>query len=167
MLSNDLKRYPSLTKRYRGTAIRYSQKILFWLIVSILFCSSAALCAERLTVAVSVANVRSGPGKNYDLLWKAEKYYPFTVKEKIKGWHKVRDYEGYEGWVWGKLLEKIPAVITKKDKCNIRSGPGTKNDVLFSAERGVPFKVLKRKGQWIRIRHSDGDEGWIHSSLVW
>jgi len=27
--------------------------------------------------------------------------------------------------------------------------------------------VLTRKGNWIQVRHADGDKGWIHKSLVW
>jgi len=34
-------------------------------------------------------------------------------------------------------------------------------------DSGVPFKVLTRKGNWIQVRHADGDKGWIHKSLVW
>jgi len=50
---------------------------------------------------------------------------------------------------------------------NIRSGPGTKNKILFSVDKGIPFKILKKKGKWIHIQHADGDKGWIHKSLVW
>jgi len=39
--------------------------------------------------------------------------------------------------------------------------------IPFSVESGVPFKVLKRKGNWIFIQHGDGDKGWIHKSLTW
>ncbi|MGB5421183.1 MAG: SH3 domain-containing protein, partial [Desulfobacterales bacterium] len=28
-------------------------------------------------------------------------------------------------------------------------------------------KVLEQKGNWIHILHADGDQGWIHDSLVW
>jgi SH3-like domain-containing protein len=38
---------------------------------------------------------------------------------------------------------------------------------VFQAEKGVPFKVLQRKGKWLQIRHADGDKGWIHQKLVW
>jgi SH3-like domain-containing protein len=65
------------------------------------------------------------------------------------------------------LLRKIPAVITNKNKCNVRSGPGPGFDVLFTVGKGIPFKVLKRKDIWIHIEHADGDKGWIHKSLVW
>ncbi|MGD8470221.1 MAG: SH3 domain-containing protein, partial [Desulfobacteraceae bacterium] len=58
-------------------------------------------------------------------------------------------------------------VITNNDACNIRSGPGTSHKILFTVEKGIPFKVLKRQGSWIHIEHADGDKGWIHKSLVW
>lgn len=50
---------------------------------------------------------------------------------------------------------------------NIRSGPGTSHNILFTVEKGIPFKVLKSEGSWIYIEHSDGDKGWIHKALVW
>ena len=56
-------------------------------------------------------------------------------------------------------------VITKKDLCNIRSKPGTKEKILFTVEKGIPFKVLKRKDRWLNVEH--WDKGWIHDSLVW
>ena len=58
-------------------------------------------------------------------------------------------------------------IVVRKDKCNIRSGPGTKYNVTFIAEKGIPFKVINRKKSWIQIEHADGDRGWIHKSLVW
>ncbi|MEA1968433.1 MAG: SH3 domain-containing protein, partial [Thermodesulfobacteriota bacterium] len=41
------------------------------------------------------------------------------------------------------------------------------NAVVFSVEKGVPFKVLQKKGNWMKIEHSDGDVGWIYKTLVW
>ena len=75
--------------------------------------------------------------------------------------------EGDEGWIHGKLLGKEATVITRTDMVNIRSGPGTQHDIVFKAERGVPFRVLKRQGDWVRIQSADGDKGWIHKKLVW
>ncbi len=123
--------------------------------------------AERLTVAVDVANIRSGPGTKYDILWKIGKYHPLNILEKSGSWYHFKDFEGDEGWIHRSLIQKIPAVITRINKCNIRSGPSTGFEILFEVEKGIPFKILKRKGNWIRIEHSDGDKGWIHKSLVW
>ena len=142
-------------------------KIRLAIIVGLcIVCATPAL-AERLTVNSAIANIRSGPGTKYDILWNVEKNHPLFILEKSGNWYRFRDFEGDEGWIHKSLLEKIPAVITIKDKCNVRSGPGTNNDILFTVEKGIPFKVLKKQGNWIQIEHSDGDQGWIHKSLVW
>lgn len=126
-----------------------------------------AASAQRMTVDVSTANIRSGPGTHYDVLWKVERYHPIEVIRKSGNWYYFRDFEGDKGWVYDDLVKKVSSVIVVKDKCNVRSGPGTNNDIVFTVERGVPFKVMDRKGNWIRIQHADGDKGWIHKMLVW
>jgi SH3-like domain-containing protein len=138
-------------------------------IISILFlsCTNLACAGERLTVSVPKANIRSGPGTKYDIIWQVYKYYPLRVIKKTGSWYRFFDFEGDKGWIYRSLVRKIPSVITIKEKCNIRSGPGTKYRVLFTTEKGVAFKVINRKGSWIHVRHSDGDKGWIYKSLVW
>jgi SH3-like domain-containing protein len=129
--------------------------------------SNIAFAFERLTVSVSDANIRSGPGTKYDIIWKVNKYYPINVIKKVGSWYRFVDFEGDEGWIESSLVRKIPAVITIKENCNIRSGPGTKYSVAFQAEKGVAFKIIKRKGSWIHVQHADGDKGWIYNALVW
>ena len=124
--------------------------------------------AERMSVKANKANIRSGPGTSqYEILWEVERYHPVDVIRKQGAWVFFRDFEGDEGWIHGKLLGKEATVITRKDLVNIRSGPGTQHDIAFKAERGVPFRVLKRQGDWIYIQGRDGDKGWIHNKLVW
>jgi len=142
-------------------------KLCAWITFILLMVFSSAASAERLAVSVSVANIRSGPGKNYDILWQIEKYHPLSFFKKSGSWYHFRDFEGDEGWIHKSLVRKIPSIITKKEKCNIRSGPGTGFTILFTVEKGIPFKVIKHKGSWIYIQHADGDRGWIHKSLVW
>lgn len=135
--------------------------LAFWVV----FTQSAL--AERLAITATIANIRSGPGSTYDILWNVQKYYPFEVIKKVGDWYQFRDFEGDTGWVHDSLTDKIPCVITAKPQCNVRKGPGTEYEILFSVGSGVPFKVLEQKGDWIRILHADGDQGWIHDSLVW
>lgn len=144
---------------------------LFYVSVIMLFfivnSSNVAYAGERLAVSVSIANVRSGPGTNYDTLWQVNKYYPIKVIKKAGSWLQFVDFEGDKGWVKSTLVRKIPSVITNKENCNIRSGPGTKYSIVFKTERGVAFKVIKEKGSWIYVQHADGDKGWIYKPLVW
>jgi SH3-like domain-containing protein len=142
-------------------------RLLFLPIVYIVFLSNTALPAERYAVSGGVANIRSGPGTNYEILFKAEKYYPLNIVEKLGNWYQFEDYEGDIGWIHKSLAGKIQSVITTKPKNNIRSGPGTNYRIMFISEQGVPFRVIERKGNWIHVEHSEGHEGWIHKSLVW
>jgi len=122
---------------------------------------------ERLTVKVGNANIRSGPGTEHDLLWQVEQFHPFIIIQKEGDWYKVKDFENDIAWLHKKLLSKTEGVITKKEKCNIRSKPNTSSQILFTVEKGVPFRVLQRKKNWIKIEHADGDVGWIYKTLVW
>jgi SH3-like domain-containing protein len=140
------------------------KSIIIFLLIMLL---TATASAERLAVSAPVANIRSGPGTSHDVLWKVEKYFPIRIIEKSGEWYHFEDFEGDKGWVHQSLVKKIPAVVTKNDACNIRSGPGTSHEIKFTVEKGIPFKVLKQEGSWIHIEHADGDEGWIHKSLVW
>jgi SH3-like domain-containing protein len=130
-------------------------------------CLAAAAHAERLAVGGDVANARSGPGDQFDILWKVEKYHPLLIQEKKGDWRRFRDFEGDEGWINRSLLQDIKTVIVVKDNCNIRSGPGPEHEILFTVGKGIPFKVLEEKDHWLYLEHADGDKGWIHESLVW
>ena len=126
----------------------------------LLFSTSLVTAAERYAVTANIAN-------NHPILFEAEKYYPLIVLKKAGKWFQVKDFEGDVGWIFNTLVQEVTTVITKKSKCNIRTGPSLKDQIAFIAERGVPFLVIGKEGKWIHVRHADGPEGWIHSSLVW
>lgn len=138
----------------------------FFVLFFLLTCSTVAL-AERMMVDVKLANIRKGPGTNTPILWKVEIHHPIETIKKTGNWYYFKDFEGDVGYIHESLVSKTESVITVKDKCNIRTGPGLKNDIAFTAERGVSFKVMERKGDWIHIEHADGDKGWIYKTLVW
>ena len=140
-------------------------RVMLLLAIGILFTTSA--WAERLSVNVPMANIRSGPGTSHKVLWKVEKFHPLEVVVKKGDWYQFKDFEGDRGWIHKDLVASYKSVIVNKNKCNVRSGPGTNQKVIFTVERGVPFKVLKKKGDWMYIQHSDGDKGWIYKKLVW
>jgi len=57
-------------------------------------------------VVTEKANVREGPGLEYDATWEVEKEYPLRVLEVEGNWYKVTDNDGLTGWLhksvtWG------------------------------------------------------------------
>lgn len=147
-------------------SVRFSAAVLaavmIWIVSPI-----DAVAAERMAVKSDIANIRSGPSAKSELLWQIEKYHPVLVIEKKGQWYLFKDFEGDQGWVHASLLDKTPTVIVKVRRCNVRSGPDAKYDVVFTVDKGIPFKVLEVKGRWIKVQHADGDKGWIFKSLVW
>ena len=129
--------------------------------------SNTACAAERMAVKANIANVRSGPGTGYPQLWQIEKYHPILILEKKGDWYKFQDFEGDQGWIHRSLLDKTETVIVKVDHCNVRTGPGTQFDIAFQVGRGIPFRVLQKKGRWYEVQHADGDRGWIFNALLW
>ncbi len=57
-------------------------------------------------------------------------------------------------------------VRVRADAINIRFGPSTQTRVLGGARRGDVFPLLSRQKDWVKIRISDGREGWIAERLV-
>lgn len=54
----------------------------------------------------------------------------------------------------------------KGDNINLRKGPGTKYSILWEYGNGYPLEILRKKGNWVKVRDFEKDTGWIHKSLL-
>ncbi|RJQ68964.1 MAG: hypothetical protein C4519_22390 [Desulfobacteraceae bacterium] len=136
-------------------------------LIVLLIAVPTLLAAERMAVMAASANVRSGPSLQHELLWQVEKYHPLLVVEKKGDWCRFKDFEGDQGWIKASLLDKTNCVIVKVQRCNVRTGPGAEYEIAFNVDKGIPFKVLQTRSQWMQVQHADGDKGWIFNALVW
>ena len=93
--------------------------------------------------------------------------YPLKVVQEDGKYYKVSDFMGREGWVDKAAIGAGRTVVVKVGQGNVRKGPGTKHDLVFRANRGVVFKVLNRKDDWLKVEHESKRVGWISRSLVW
>ncbi len=140
---------------------------LIVLLVILSMPAGVVAAAERMAVKSNIANIRSEPNTKSDTLWQVEKYHPLLVVDKTGAWYAIKDLDGHQGWIHRSLLDKTPTVVVRVRLCNVRTGPGTQYDIAFPANKGVPFKVLEKKGRWTKVQHADGDGGWIFNSLIW
>jgi len=149
--------------------MNHRMKLLCYCIVlaAILCVVAGAEASERMAVKANTANIRAKPDLQSDTLWQVEKYYPLLILEKKESWYRFKDFEGDVGWIHDSLVDDTPTVIVKVNRANLRADAGTQYDVVFDAQKGTPFRVLEKKGRWIKVQHADGDVGWIFNSLVW
>jgi len=129
--------------------------------------TSTLAFAETLCVKVHTANFRSGPGTSHDIVFKADKFFPVQVLDEKEGWAKIRDFEKEVAWVAARLLAKRESVVIKVDKGNLRDAPSLKGELIGHVGYGEAFRIVERKGKWLKVATDDKTLGWIHDSLGW
>jgi len=62
----------------------------------------------------------------------------------------------------------VPRFVTlDADEVNVRTGPGVRYPIKFIFNKEyLPVEVIKEFDVWRQIRSRDGDEGWVHKSLL-
>lgn len=126
--------------------------------------------AEALCIQSKRANLRQGPGTNFEVKWQVFQYMPFKTLKKKGAWLRVQDLDGDIFWVHKKLTTKdYKCAVIKNDKTNLRSGPGTKfAKVDWSpVDKYFSMKVLKIENNWVNVEDGVGDRAWIYQPLVW
>lgn len=140
------------------------------LVVAIIHLSFWTVEASALCIKAPRANLRQGPGTNYEKLWEVFQYMPFQKLKKKGNWYRVKDVDGDIYWVHKKLItNSYKCAVVKNDTANFRTGPGTQHSqVSWSPlEKYFAMKILKIKGNWAKIKDGAGDVAWVHRSLIW
>ncbi len=145
---------------------RYISKSIWLLMFLWVFVQEAnALC-----VKAPKANLRSGPGTKYQKLWQVFKYMPFKRLKRKGNWIQVKDVDGDRYWIYkGLVTSSYKCAVVKKEKVNLRKGPGTNYKVVSwsPVSKYFSMKVVRTKGNWVKIVDSVGDKAWVYRPLIW
>jgi len=140
----------------------------FILITLLFFALSTNGFAEGMSVAFTGAEIRSAPSAiSSKVSFKARRYYPLTVIKKDSEYYQVTDFRGRSGYIHKSLLKPQPTVIITRDMVNVRSGPGTGQEVVFQMSQGETARMISSSNGWIEIETAEGQKGWIAEFLVW
>lgn len=132
--------------------------ILFGLLAAGLPISVSAQVANQpqLTVTVSVANVRQGPGTGYPVIGAARNgdTLPVTGRNTAAGWYQVQLPNGRTGWISGSLVrvsgsvDRIPEVAAPALPKAASRQPG--NTIVFQTSSGGDIYVINSNGSGLR-----------------
>lgn len=63
---------------------------------------------------------------------------------------------------------QLPRFVSlKSDEVNVRTGPGLRYQIKWVIRRnGLPLEVIAEYEQWRKVKDIDGDDGWLHSSML-
>ena len=139
----------------------------FALLVLALF-AQATFAAEYRALGERPAVLYDAPSTRADRLFIASRLYPFEVLVKLEQWTKVRDANGEVAWVENASLGSRATVLVTVPLADVRAAPDLKSDLVFEAYKQVILEVAAPPaGDWVKVRHRDGQEGYIRVAHVW
>ena len=57
-------------------------------------------------------------------------------------------------------------VSIKGNSVNVREKPTTRSSTLWELSKGYPLQIVKRQGQWLRVKDYEATLGWVHAPLT-
>ena len=143
-----------------------------------LLAAGAFIASASLLTAGPVKDFRSlgdpavvlydGPSFKANKVFVASRDYPVEVLVKLGNWVKVRDPAGDLAWVEGKSLSAKRTVLVVAVLADVREGPDDRAGVLFQAEKNVVLEVVDApSGDWVKVRHRDGQAGYVRIGQIW
>ncbi len=129
--------------------------------------ASTGPAAEFKSVSENAAILYDAPSAKSKKLFVVGQGYPFEVVVVVEGWSKVRDAGGELTWIESRLLADRRTVLVKAPLAQVREAADDGAPVVFQAQQNVLLDLLEVAGGWLRVRHRDGQAGYVRITQVW
>jgi SH3-like domain-containing protein len=124
--------------------------------------------AEFRALGDKAAILYDAPSTRADRLFVASRLYPFEVLVKLDQWTKVRDSNGEVAWVENAALGTKATVLVTVPLADVHAAPKMESPLVFEAYKQVILEVVEPPAEgWIKVRHRDGQQGYIRLAHVW
>ncbi|HUL40481.1 MAG TPA: SH3 domain-containing protein [Burkholderiales bacterium] len=123
---------------------------------------------EFRTVDEDAVVLYDAPSLKAQKLYVLGRNYPVEVVVVLENWIKVRDASGDLAWVEKQSLSDKRSVMVNVPLADIRQAPNDNAPVVFQAEQSVLLEFVESSDPgWIKVRHRDGQTGYIRTNQVW
>ena len=130
--------------------------------------AAPAWALEFRSIAGTAAVLYDAPSAKSRKVYVVNQGYPLEVVVIVEGWVKVRDANGELTWVESKALTDKRTVMVKVPVALIRQSADDASPVVFQAQQDVILELESvATGGWLRVRHRDGQSGFIKVADVW
>ncbi len=98
----------------------------------------------------------------------ATRYLPLEQVVVLDNWVKVRDVSGKLFWIEKRQLSSKRYVMVVTPMSVVRRSADDNAEIIFQAAQNLGLEWLGNTGNgWVKVRHADGNAGYLHSSDVW
>lgn len=139
------------------------------LVMFVLLCGTNAVHAvDYVSVSESSAILYDAPSTKAKKLFVVNRYMPFEQVVTLDSWIKVRDRSGGLYWVEKRVLSNKRYVFALLPLVDVRAEPDFGASRLFQVRQQIALERLESTGTgWIKVRHQDGNIGYVRSTEVW
>lgn len=137
-------------------------------LVAVLSGAGALHAGEFRAIGDEVAILYDAPSEKAKKRLILTQGYPVEVVVIVEGWTKVRDAKGELAWVESKHLAEKRFLLVNVPLAQVRESAEDGAPVAFEAEENVLLELLDiARGGWLRVRHRDGQVGFVKITQVW
>lgn len=130
--------------------------------------ASAAWAGEFRSIGENATPMYDAPSIKANKLFVASRFFPVEVIVQVNNWTKVRDVAGDLSWVEKKTLSDTRTVAVTAALADVRQKAEDGAPLVFQARRGVALEIVELgAGSWVKVRHRDGETGFVRANQVW
>lgn len=119
------------------------------------------------SISSGKARMRVGPGREYPSSWIYQRAdLPVKVLEVYKGWKKVEDPAGTQGWMQANLLSDNRTALVQGEIVALRNSPRAGGRVQWRASPGVVGRISKCAKGWCYF-DVRGRGGYVEVGQLW
>lgn len=136
---------------------------------AVLLASAAGAHAlEFKSVGATPAILYDAPSQKGRKVFVAPRGMPVEIVLTYGEWTKVRDVSGDLSWVQSIQLQSNRMAVVKVANAKVRAIADDAGVPVFSADKGVLLELVEPiAGGWLKVRHRDGQGGFVKASEVW
>ena len=115
----------------------------------------------------SVTNVRTGPGKDYPIVWVYNRQnWPVHVLYEHHNWYRIRDIEGEEGWIYHTLVRSGESALVSEGDPLVVYRSARQNRPLLRLAPAVIVRVKECTELLCLIEYGQ-HKGWVTATRLW
>lgn len=137
-------------------------------LLAALLVAGAASAGDFRSIGESGTILYDAPSAKAKKLFVVARDYPVEIMVSVDRWVKVRDMAGDLTWVERKALSDKRTVVVTAQLAEVRLGPSEQSALSFRVQQGVALDLTEiGSGGWARVRHRDGQTGFIRINAIW
>jgi hypothetical protein len=122
-------------------------------------------------VHAKIANLRKGPGTNYQKLAQMKIYTPVKRLKKTGKWVKIKNFQDEIFWIYQTLItEKYLCGTVAQDKVEFYTKPDFNSFPFYGAPMNAGFSVrilsLENENDWVKVVDSAKNISWVQRSML-